>query len=258
MREISIDGTLKDTAVLMHAAGFQVGDYVERKADKVRGQLIEVTNESVKIQMDDPVGVVGRFPLKDFLTKSWVKTSAKPDPVELVPDGLASSFDAFVAARVSSIIQLEICTLTTSHEKLALSTKVCLKPVKGVVCTKSFDKGKFTLVPTTIKINFKAGKPPTGTSVVHVQPSSLLSFWLGPAHLPKVGDNGMIVPFWHMQKDSDEWNMEITMVKVVHDGYKLQIPVARNIKPLKAGDWLVLKKVDAEDVEQPPSKRAKK
>lgn len=244
MRELNEDGTLKDAAVILLAAGFQLGDWVERRADKARGKLFQITNESVKLEVEGSPDIIAAFPLKEFLTKQWVKTTAKQEPVEFIPTGPMESFEAFVAARVAALIQAEVCSLSTLHEEMVLSTKVCVKPVKGVQCCGDFGKGKLTLVPTTIKVNYKAGNPPNGAAQALVQPRSPTSFWLGAVHLPKAGEEGMMVPFWHLQRSDEDFNMEIVYIKFTHGTLQFKIPVAQNIKAVKAGEWLTLRKLE--------------
>ena len=256
MRELNEDGTLKGAAVILHAAGFHLGDWVERRADKARGKLFQITSESVKLEVEGSPDIIAAFPLKEFLTKQWVKTTAKQEPVEFIPTGPMQSFDAFVAARVAALIQVEVCSLSSLREKMALSTKVCVKPVKGVQCCGDFGKGKLTLVPTTIKVNYKAGNPPNGAAQVLFQPQSPTSFWLGAVHLPKAGEEGMVVPFWHLQRSDEDFNMEIVYIKFNHDSLKFQIPVARNIKAAQAGEWLTFKKLET-TIEATSKKKAK-
>ena len=119
-----------------------------------------------------------------------------------------------------------------------MDLKVHLKPSKQVVSGTAFDKGKLFLVPLCQRVlfSFKIDRIQDVRLSVKVAGSDAV-FWLVPmGNAPK--EDNAISPFWFMSSHDQDHNMDIHMIKI--DDFKL--PVARNIKTIKAGDTLVMYK----------------
>ena len=269
MREFNPDGSLKDVTVLLHQAGYQLGNRVERKADKFCGTISSFIGDVVKVSFDSAPDVLACVPMSEFLMKQWSVIRVEPKEIlEVSPSKNPVDFVEFQVSRVAAFTQLEVCNLTLSHRKHLDSVKVSLRPKRDVVCTINLDRGKLTLIPGAVKIQLRSIEAiiPASAMVVEVTPTLPFVFSLVP---PLVDPEGRahLGPFWYIGfiTEADEVNMEMVHVKSQNDFCKLRIPVAKSCKPLKEGDRLTLMKLDnkkqaaAAVVEnEPPKKKAKK
>lgn len=237
MRELNLDGTVKDVACLMSELGFSIGSYAERKVDKSRGKIISISEVEVKLEVMSAPGVVATVPIKMFLDSQWVRFVPKPEKtiVSVTPQPILN--DEFEAIRFSGLILQKMCDLAISHDTTARKVSVQLSPSKQVVAQSSFEKGKLVLVPVCAKVLHSFQQERSNESRVIAQvPKSSAIFTLVP-YRNAAKDDGCVAPFWFMAASSEDYNMEMTVVKSDGD---IRLPVARNIKPIKEGDSLVL------------------
>ena len=131
IREFNEDGSLKNVAVLFHAAGFEVGQFVERKSDKTRGTIDSFNETCVKVLMDGTSNLLASIPVDEFLNrKRSVARKAVKDVLGVNLTENPSEFEEFQARRLAAFIQLELCSLTAANSQHLSSLKVCLKPKK--------------------------------------------------------------------------------------------------------------------------------
>ena len=242
MREFNEDGSLKDMTALLTEYGFAVAQLVERKGDRMRCIIEKVEGHQVKLSLEGTPDVYIVVPLAEFADKKWViKRVNEQTAVSITPRPNANACESMQVARYRALIQSELYNLTITHEDVVQHLRICIKPVKGVMCTKSFAKGKLTLVPTSMKVMSKSGEVPKSAVVVGT-PYHAASFWLTNVPLPKSADDDIAVAFWFLGRgDEDKQNMEIVMLKCAGG---LVFPVARNHKTIRSGEFLCLPKLD--------------
>lgn len=263
MRELNVDGSVKDVACLMAELGFVVGGFAERKADKTKGKIVTMSDSEVKVEIIGAPGVSANVPLKLFLDAQWVSYTPKPQRPEVVVSPKSVLTDDFQAVRHGAMILQKMCELAILNDKAAQRLKVQFQPGKQVVSEVAFEKGKLILVPLCSKVVHSFQIDRSDNKVTAQVVNSKATFTLVPmGNAPK--DDGTVAPFWFMSSSSDDFNMELTHQK---DG-DFRLPVARNVKPIKPGDQLIVfkpKKVveplktDAQAVtpEPPPKKKRK-
>jgi hypothetical protein len=265
MREFNDDGSLKNVAVLFHAAGFDVGQFVERRSDKTRGTIESFNSSCVKLLMDGTVDVLASINVEEFLNKKWsIIRKAVKDVLEVKPTKSPMQFDEFNVSRLAAFIQLELCNLTSTHSSLLSDLKVTVKPKREVCVSKSFDKNKLILVPTSLKIQCKQQDQSLSANsiVVDVVPAVAVKFLL-TAPLSELEDRAHMAPFWFVGQsaEDEEINMHIVYQKSQLDGFKLKIPIARNMNHVAEGTRLCFKKQEgkrqADAAEAPAPKKAR-
>jgi hypothetical protein len=261
MRELNTDGTMKDVSSLLHEQGFHVGDHVHRKAGNIRGQIEEISADEVKVKLEDPPGVIAKFPLVSFLQNQWLQYKPKVHAADVALTVVPSTCPQFSSCAAASAIHHAVSELTFQHESILQYLKIQLKP-KAVVVTKSFEKGKLILVPTCLKVSYSVDRPARQVIDILV-PGSKTFFWLTPmTGLPKTDEGCHIVPFWHVQGVDEHHNMELVWLKVGDAPFK--VPVLKNNKQVKPGDALVRRSIGADtptqataDADPPPQKKRK-
>ena len=77
-RELSSDGSAKDSALMLQEAGFAVGQHVRRKADQETGMLMAMEHGRVKLRQ--PSGSIVRVSIDSFLAGHWQVFTPKPEP----------------------------------------------------------------------------------------------------------------------------------------------------------------------------------
>jgi hypothetical protein len=246
MRELSPDGTIKDMTSLLKEQGFVVGAYIVRKSDKTQCMVKEITADSVVLEGVGSPGIVS-LPFDTALQGQWSRYNPKHVESQQAVSPRVSTSGWFLNLNLSTTLHLKMCSLAVQHEAILSGLKVSLKP-KAVVATKAFKKNKLVLVPFSSKVNFREDEAPSKSTLqIHVS-SSKAFFWLQPMTSPPKGADDMIVPFWFVQTDPKDFNMEMHWVKI--DDYKL--PVARNTRSIKADEPLILLKAqDPKAVTEP-------
>ena len=242
--------------------GFDIGQLVERKGDRMKCFIESASEQTVKVSLDGTRDVYLSIPMTEFIDRKWiVKRVNEQVNVNVSPKLNALFCHELQVARYRSMIQLEVYNLTINHEESVQHVQICVKPTRGVMVTKAFPKGKLTLVPTTLKVMTKAGDAPKSAVVVET-PFTDAVFRLSNMPLPKSADADIAVPFWFLGKgEEDKQNMDIVIIKGPGG---LNVPVARNTKQLKVGEMLYLPKAEessgssAHVVDSAPKKRARK
>ena len=80
--EYAPDGTVADHAALLQEGGFEIGQLIERKADRVMAKL---GNKAVFLFQDGPLSGWATVSVASLLMGEWKKAAPKVDDVEL-PD----------------------------------------------------------------------------------------------------------------------------------------------------------------------------
>ena len=217
-----------------------MGSHVECKAEKVKGTIVSMEADSVKLEVADANGVIATVPTKSFLQGSRSSYVPKPDPTE-VNFSLPSGCESLKLQHVCSKIFQKVCELSFQHEAATQSLKFTIKPQKKVIALKKFEKNKLCLIPVCQRVSYKVGDHvPANLAAVRVADFPNVGFWLVPMGNSVKEDNFMS-PFWHLSHSHEGHNMELFNVKF--DNFR--IPVARNLKVIEAGDVLVLFKEKA-------------
>lgn len=256
LREFNEDGSLKDALSLLTENGFEVGQLVERKGDRMKCFIESASESIVKLSLDGTRDIFINVPMVEFLDKKWsVKRVNEQVSVTLIPKPNSCKCADFQIAKYRAMIQLELCHMTVGYEDVVQHVQICVKPTRGVMVTKQFLKGKLTLVPTTLKVVAKGVKEDVPKSAVVVKtPYHDAVFCLSNVSLPKSADEGIAVPFWFLGRgEEDKQNMEIVHIKLSGD---LIVPVARNTKQLKDGDMLYLPKAEDQSSSSTPPVKA--
>jgi hypothetical protein len=236
IREINKDGAVAVPANMVQELGFQVGQWVQRKADEVKAKILAFKGTDVLIMVE---GIKSSVPMAGFLHKEWshcAETSAA-----IVQANLKSVeptlYVEFQLASIRAIIQRELYVLSETHVDMLSMLEVQLTPKKELRCTCNIAVGKLLLVPSTLKITHTKTDV-DGMLKVQTQMKGW-TFALGPF---SCGNAGFIAPFFMVQSDHDEnkVNMDIVMVKASSDN-SIKIPLLKNIVTLKTGDVLFQK-----------------
>ena len=149
MREISGDGRIVNKVDVAHAAGWRVGERVQRKETAEQGTLLEVLDANSVVEMSGGEKFV--VPTKDLIDGLW-RRLPQPAPPEILPtEALAKSELFLMLAKKKAQIQLQVCQAS------ATSTKLELHKPRGVRVLE--DVASLTLCPSTDRVEIKEGAP---------------------------------------------------------------------------------------------------
>lgn len=268
---------MADHATLLQEGGFEIGQLIERKADRVMAKLDRVAgNKAVLLLQDGPLSGWATVSVASLLKGEWKKAAPKVDPVEL-PDFhgcLPTCSRELCLMQVKGSIAGKLLDLEKKHIKVHDGLKVFLKPMKAVIAQKRFGKGELVLVPSTTKIVTE--QPQSGVCLGSVGlaqeiESADISLWLAPCTiLPKEGGlkQPFVAPFWFVRSTSVKEDANCEVVPVMdsdHPNHLLKVPFLRNFKPIKSDEELlcfaekVAKQASVEALTQmtpePPTKR---
>ena len=234
MRELNVDGSLKNAQLFFQEKGIVVGAVLVRKSDTIKCRVKAISADMISVESVDSAGDFADIKPVDVLQGLWSRCQWKdtPDAKAVVPK--ISVVPCFSQIMTTVGLQFKLCTLATQHETVLKGVKVCFKP-KCVTSSKSFEKNKLVLVPFVPKVMFCSDDPPKN-AIKLMASSDGVSYFLKPANTVPKTDDDMVIPFWFMETHTSDFNMEIHWVKM--DEYKL--PVARNIRPIKDDEHLVL------------------
>ena len=234
MRELNEDGSLKNAQLFFQEKGIVVGTVLVRKSDKIKCRVNAISADVISVESVDSAGNFADVKAADVLQGLWSRCQWKdtPDAKAVVPK--VSSAPGFSQIMTAVGLQFKLCILATQHETVLNGVKVSLKP-KCVTSSKSFDKNKLVLVPFVPKVMVCSDDPPKN-AIKLMASSTDVSYFLKPSSTVPKTDDDMVIPFWFMETHASDFNMEIHWVKM--DEYKL--PVARNIRPIKDDEHLVL------------------
>ncbi|CAE7280048.1 unnamed protein product [Symbiodinium sp. CCMP2592] len=265
MRELSSDGSVKDSAVMMAESGFSVGQYVRRKADQETGQVTAI--ELGRVKLKQPSGSVVRVSIDSFLAGHWQVYTPKPEPQTVDDLSVYSplNFPEYERQMLLACLYMDMHELMQKHDTNPMLQKlrVTLKPRKSVQATAFIPKNKLIMVPMGLTIKHGQKKPEDAIFDI-IAPMSDYFFWIVSfIQIPKAeGDAGFINPAFLVQPlpVSDTWNCEVSHVKSNRDK-KVQLPILKNTLDLQQDDVLYMPKaektvhVEALQVDTPPRKR---
>ena len=259
LREFNEDGSLKKAGQLVHELGFEVGQSVKRKDDADMYGIILSISGKVTISLSDSRKI--DVDAKELQEGQWQRFQPKPEPTfleDLEPTLPQNCLD-FQIQTAKALIAVELHEMCTQHSSTLSALKLQLKPCRAVIVTKKIPAKKLSLVPATLKVNFKVSQPaPADSTVVLFSPLEDVSFFLLPTTvLPHGNSAGFVAPFWCVQQASceEEANMQLEY-EAGKNTADVQIPLLKNTVELKPGD--VLKFVKAKPVVSCPKKRSKK
>ncbi|CAJ1386593.1 unnamed protein product, partial [Effrenium voratum] len=250
-------GELAECEAIVKELGFNAGDAVMRRADKVAATISGFTQSHVILRIESGlISGTAKVLAKSFSKKEWTHCAAKKE-VEEVQEHWQHRIGSHVEFGVlylkgkitAALLQEELKHLDTLQH-----LTIQAKPFKNVVATKNFATNKLVLVPMTTRISTQLQK--SGAQLLGelmAGPEGGLSFWLVPCFAaPKPhpeGSKGMIAPFWLVQttEQPDEANMEVTpdlgshneSDKLIHQ-VTIKVPVMKNTRAIKAGEQLVV------------------
>ena len=250
-RDFDADGKLTDPSTLLKECGFEIGQFVRRKKDKVLCKIHEVQGEQVLLSIEDgPLTGMAHVATTSFLKGEWKMVQA-PSEAEMV-DFLQATAESSSEARFQIMrgeIQKKLIALEGQHAGTAYKLiQINTKPQRNVTCTKVIKKGKLQLVPTSLNISFKnpdqgSELNPAGASISLGQIEDGFSAWLQSTFvLPKEEREGFISPFWLIRTTAklSDANMELSHVFEASDeNHTLKIPVLKNSRDLSEGEVLM-------------------
>lgn len=265
MRELSSDGSVKDSALMLKEAGFAVGQHVRRKADQETGMLMAM--EQGRVKLKQPSGSIVRVSIDSFLAGHWQVFTPKPEPQTVEDLSLYSpaNFPEYERQMLLACLYMDMHELMQKHETnpMLQKLKVTLKPRKSVEATAFIPRNKLIMVPMGLSIKHGQKKPEDAIFEI-ITPMSDYFFWIVSfIQIPKAeGDAGFINPAFLVQPlpASDTWNCEVSHVKSTRDK-KVQLPILKNTLDLQQDDVLYMPKpektvhVEALQADTPPRKR---
>ncbi|CAE7693022.1 unnamed protein product [Symbiodinium sp. CCMP2592] len=211
MRELSSDGSVKDSALMLEEAGFSVGQHVRRKADQETGQLMAM--ELGRVKLKQPSGSIVRVSIDSFLAGHWQVFTPKPEPQTVDDLSVYSplNFPEYERQMLLACLYMDMHELMQKHE-----TNPMLQKLKDAI----FDI---------------------------ITPMSDYFFWIVSfIQIPKAeGDAGFINPAFLVQPlpVSDTWNCEVSHVKSNRDK-KVQLPILKNTLDVQQDDVLYMPKAE--------------
>ncbi|CAE7698797.1 unnamed protein product [Symbiodinium sp. CCMP2592] len=256
--------------------GFQPGKEVIRKADDVKGTIIEITADKVRLKLTN--GKEYEASSQSFVDNKWKIFVPKVDPVlfkEWTKYGPLRS-EEFV---ISVIKGLAYRCMYDQYESLKVDDlDVFLKPSKDVQVKKSYNTNILKLPIATARVHVGETVPAgavqlavlaAGASSKVTQVMSMQGYFQGPK---TDSSQGFINPVWLMKSTTDrnEANMELHWTSKAASSQKLTcksasmvLPIVRNFVKLDAGDSLVLwrpemGKTETIETLQPVTKKARK
>ena len=255
-REYGATGHLKNNATVLKELGFQVGQYITRRKDKVVARIVDMGNDEVTIDVEEgPITGMAKVSLTSFVEKKEWKTMSKDPQVPQVLEDWQGVFtasenlDLKVHIAKSAIFQKLLDMEHQSH-KVYQRLKLIVKP-RGVWATEAFSTGKLTLVPTTLRIDVihDGDDVKDPGHYVCLGKYKLMTFYLMPCFImPSTKDDGrttgFVSPYWSIRitKDNkDEANVERTgSFDSSDDNSSLKIHTIKNTKAINPGDELVM------------------
>ena len=270
-REYGDSGQLKNNATMLQELGFEVGQYITRRKDKIVAKITAMDNDHVTIYVDEGGPITGhaQVSLKSFVEKKEWKPMSK-DPV--VPEELKNwarftareNFDLKVHIAKSKIFET-LSNMENHHSAVYEGLQIFVKPHRNVVATVKFEKNQLVLVPTTMRIDvIHAGedvKEPGNHVCVGKANSGSMSFYLMPCFgMPSVKEDGRSVgfvsPYWCIRttRDENEANVQKSGEHKPSDpNVSLKIHTIKNHKVIKPGDSLMMfvpKEEKTQDMEE--------
>ncbi|CAE7368193.1 unnamed protein product [Symbiodinium sp. CCMP2456] len=257
--------------------GFKAGNEVIRKADDMKGTIMEITADKVRLKLTD--GKEYEASSQSFVDNKWKMYVPKAEPVlfkEWTKFSPLRSEDFSIAVVKGIVFQ----SMHEQYETLKVDDlDVFLKPSKNVQVKKSYNINILKLPIATAKVTIAETVPAgavqlavlaVGTSQKGTHRISMQAHFQAPK--TESSQQGFINPVWLMKSttDRDEANMELHWTSKSASNQKLTcksasmiLPIVRNFVKLEAGDDLVLwrpdtGKTDVIEALEPVTKKARK
>lgn len=247
IRDVDDEGKISAEVSLVREMGFEVGQPVMRKLDKVKGTIAEMSGDKITINVDDgPITGRAQVSAEGFRKGQWKILKTKPDPplevLDCSPYSALASEEVKIGLTKGQILQA-LVNMEEKHKKVLKGIKMTLKPHRDIIATKAFPVGKLCLVPCSTRIETRdqlaAGSVSLGT--INGSMFQLGSHFVGP---DKDGsfDKAFLQPFWSVRvtHDPEKANVVIEpLIDLATDNSSLRIPVIRNTKEVEAEDVLL-------------------
>ena len=247
-------------APLLEEQGWTAGQKLVRKADKKEGILTELGAELCVIEIG---GQQFRLPSESLLQGEWrlQKRDAVVQQLDCWRDeSFLNSWDY-----EQMVLRMQVLSAVQEgrkiNEKSYAHLELFLKPARKVQSTKAWQKNALQLYPCTNRVEFKIlgdmEKGVTGICLGRTDHES--DPWV--IYLQPPQKSYCPVFFMKTSGDLEECNMVLSPVEM---RFKGSIPACKNVKPVKAGDELVLYKAQAvksvRELEaiEPAAKKARK
>ncbi|CAE7536952.1 unnamed protein product [Symbiodinium necroappetens] len=257
--------------------GFQPGNEVIRKADDMKGTIMEISAESVRLRLTDGQEYLASS--QSFVDGKWKQHVQKAEPV-LFKDWRKYDPVHSTEFTIGVVKGVVFHSMYEQYETLKVDDlDIFLKPTKNVQVKKSYNINILKLPIATARVNvgetvpagavqlavLAAGATNKETHKIYMQ-----AHFQGPK--TDSSQQGFINPVWLMKSttDRDEANMELHWTSKTSMNQKLTcksasmtLPIVRNFVKLDAGDSLVLWRPDmgkSESIEvlEPVKKKARK
>ena len=272
IRKVGEDGQLLEGVQMLAELGFQVGMHVMRKADKVKGQITQMTGNLVTLEVHDgPITGTAQISADGFRKGQWKVSKEQEKPLEIES---CHTYSAFSKSKDISlkIVQGKVAAALMAHEEkfedCLHGLKLVLKPSRDVVTTKRFSKGQLTLVPMTPKI-IVTDQPSAG--MVSLGKVDGLKIFLMPCFVGPDKDGNyedcFLPPFWGVRTTHDIEKANVEWHNVMDEGKansNLKITLLKNTKEIAEKETLlryVSKKERVEELDElvpvPPPKQRK-
>ena len=154
LREVALDGSIKNQAALLHDAGFDIGCHLKRKADGQEGCLEGVDKGLVKIRLpDDPR--LAKISVDSFLVE-WQKHNPTAQPVMLTDLGQHDPINDHwkkVVAQAKIVIAMH--EVAKKHKAAAKHVVLQLRPNRELHASMKMQKHKLVLAPVTAAFKSK-------------------------------------------------------------------------------------------------------
>ncbi|OLQ00277.1 hypothetical protein AK812_SmicGene17089 [Symbiodinium microadriaticum] len=238
--------------------GFQPGNEVIRKADDMKGTIMEISAENVRLRLTDGQEYLASS--QSFVDGKWKQHVQKAEPV-LFKDW--RKYDPVHSAEftIGVVKGVVFRSMYEQYETLKVDDlDIFLKPSKNVQVKKSYNINILKLPIATARVNvgetvpagavqlavLAAGATNKETHKIYMQ-----AHFQGPK--TDSSQQGFINPVWLMKSttDRDEANMELHWTSKTSMNQKLTcksasmtLPIVRNFVKLDAGDSLVLWRPD--------------
>lgn len=247
IRDVNIDGKVSEEVSLVRELGFEVGQAVMRKQDKIKGTIEAMAGDKITINVDDgPITGRAHVSTEGFRKGHWKVLKTKPEPpLEVLDCSLYSALasEEFKICVTKGQILKTLFDMEEKHKKVLACVKMTLKPHRDVIALKAFPVGKLCLVPCSTKIETRdklaAGSVSLGT--INGTMFQVCSYFVGPDKDQNF-DKAFLQPFWSVRvtHDPDKANVSIEpQLDLSTTNQNFTIPVMRNIKEVAANDVLL-------------------
>ena len=247
IRDVNLDGQLSNECTVVRDLGFDVGQAIVRKADKLKAVITGLSGNSVTINVEDgPISGLAQVAARSFRQGEWkiLKTAPEP-PLEVSDCRLHSALHSremkigHVRGKVFSVL----LSLENKHKQVLSGIKMTIKPQRDVIATRVFQPGKLVLVPCTYKIEAR-GEPAAGS--IPLGEIEGIKFQLAPCYQGPDKDGSLeqayLQPFWSVRvtHEAAKANVELRPVLSYDENNdKINVPLLQNTKDIYVDDVLL-------------------